>query len=295
MSGAETWTVLDLLRWTTAHFGRQGIDSPRLDAECLLAHALATDRLRLYLEFDKPVEESERARFRELVRRRGAERIPVAHLTGRKEFWSLPLRVTRDVLTPRPDTETLVQAALGNLSADGAAGTRILDVGTGSGAIALALLSERPKLQAVATDVCAAALAVAEENAGELGLLGRIDLRRGPLFEPVAGERFDLVVSNPPYLAAGEAGDLAAELAHEPGLALFAGPAGTELLEALVAGASPHLVPEGSLLLEVAPAQASVVAGWMRAAGFENIRVHDDLGRRPRVVSGRLARRGGDA
>ena len=294
MSGAETWTVLDLLRWTTAHFGRQGIDTARLDAECLLAHALETDRLRLYLEFDKPVEESERARFRELVRRRGAERIPVAHLTGRKEFWSLPLRVTRDVLTPRPDTETLVQAALAVLPA-GEAAARMLDVGTGSGAIALALLSERPGLRAVATDVSAAALAVAEQNAEALGLRGRLELRAGPLFAPVAGERFDLIVANPPYLAAGEAASLAPELAHEPEAALFAGPAGTELIEALVAGAPPHLAPGGRLMVELAPAQAPAVAGWMRAAGFGNIAVHDDLGRRPRVVSGRLAGTGGNA
>lgn len=293
MSTAETWTVLDLLRWTTAHFGRQGIETARLDAECLLAHALETDRLRLYLEFDKPVEASERVRFRELVRRRGAERIPVAHLTGRKEFWSIPLRVTRDVLTPRPDTETLVQGALGRLAADAEA--RVLDVGTGSGAIALALLSERPKLRAVATDVSAAALAVARENATALGMDTRIELRAGPLFDPVAGERFDLVVSNPPYLAQGEAAGLAPELAHEPAQALFAGTAGTELLEALVAGAAPHLVPGGWLLVEVAPTQARTVAGWMRVAGFEDVAVHDDLGRRPRVVAGHRVRTGGSA
>lgn len=294
MSATETWTVLDLLRWTTAHFGKQGIETARLDAECLLAHALDSPRLRLYLEFDKPVEESERARFRELVKRRGAERVPVAHLTGRKEFWSLSLRVTPDVLTPRPDTETLVEAALGRLP-EREAEAQLLDVGTGSGAIALALLSERPKLRAVATDVSAAALCVARENAESLGLADRWELREGPLFAPVAGERFDLVVSNPPYLAAAEAKGLPPELAFEPKQALFAGPEGTELLQALVAGAAPQLAPGGCLLLELAPAQAPAVAGWMRAAGFEDVRVHDDLGRRPRVVSGRLARTGGDA
>ncbi len=117
MSAPETWTVLELLRWTTTHFARQGIESARLDAECLLAHALSTERLRLYLEFDKPVEDSERARFRELVKRRGGERVPVSQLTGRKEFWSLPLRVSCDVLTPRPETELLVEKALERLPA----------------------------------------------------------------------------------------------------------------------------------------------------------------------------------
>jgi len=296
VSATETWTVLDLLRWTTAHFGKQGIETARLDAECLLAHALETKRLSLYLEFDKPVEEPERARFRELVKRRGGQRVPVAHLTGRKEFWSLPFKVTADVLTPRPDTETLVQAALGCLpDLAGETEARLLDIGTGSGAIALALLSERPRLRAVATDRSAAALVLAGQNAEALGLADRIDLREGSLFEPLAGERFDLVVSNPPYLADGEAAGLEPELAFEPKEALFAGPEGTELLQALVVGAPLHLEPGGWLLLELAPAQAPVVAGWMRAAGFENVRSHDDLARRPRVVSGRFARTEGGA
>lgn len=294
MTVTETWTVLDLLRWTTAHFGKQGIETARLDAECLLAYALGSKRLGLYLEFDKPVEAPERARFRELVKKRGSDRVPVAHLTGRKEFWSLALKVSPDVLTPRPDTETLVQVALSALPAREAP-ARLLDVGTGSGAVALALLSERPKLMAVATDISPAALAVARENVETHAAGDRLELREGSLFGPVAGEHFDVIVSNPPYLADAEAPDLAPELAFEPRAALFAGPDGTELLRALVAGAPGFLAPSGSLLLELAPAQAPVVAGWMHAAGFEDVRLHEDLGRRPRVVSGRLARTGGDA
>ncbi len=293
MTAPVTWTVLDLLRWTTGHFQKLGIATARLDAECLLAHALGTERLRLYLEFDKPVEEAERARFRELVRRRGADRVPVAHLTGRREFWSLPLRVTKDVLVPRPETETLVEAALALLAKDAPA--RLLDVGTGSGAIALALLSERPALRAVATDVSPAALAVARENAEALGLADRLELREGFLYGPVAGERFDLVASNPPYLADAEAAGLAPELASEPPGALFAGPEGTELLRPLAEGAGELLSPEGAILLEIAPAQAPAVLGWLHAAGLAETRVHDDLARRPRVVSGRRARSGGDA
>jgi release factor glutamine methyltransferase len=138
MPEGRTWTLLELLRWTTEHFQRRGIETPRLDAECLLAHALGMDRLRLYLEFEKPVLAEERARFRELVRRRADERVPVALLTGRREFWSLLLRVTPDVLVPRPETETLVEVALGLLP-DSESEARILDLGTGSGAIALAL------------------------------------------------------------------------------------------------------------------------------------------------------------
>lgn len=294
MTRLETWTVLELLRWTTGHFTKQGIDTARLDAECLLAHALGTERLRLYLDFDKPVEESERARFRDLVKRRGSERVPVAHLTGKKEFWSLPLRVTPDVLTPRPDTEALVQAALDLLPSSEREAT-VLDVGTGSGAVALALLSERPGLRALATDVSPAALVVAGGNAAGLGLADRLELREGSLYGPAFARRFDLVVSNPPYLALAEAPGLAPELAFEPREALFAGPEGTECLRALVAGAADHLEDGGALAVEIAPGQASAVAGWMREAGFEEVRVHEDLGRRPRVVSGRLARSGGNA
>ena len=201
----KTWTILELLRWTTDHFAKQGIETARLDAECLLAFALGVDRLRLYVEFDKPLAAGERSGFRELVRRRADERVPVSQLVGRKEFWSLSLAVTKDVLTPRPETETLVEAAL-ELAPERDAELQILDIGTGSGAVALALASERPKARVTATDVSAAALAVARANAERLELAGRVRFVAGSLFEPVAGERFDLVVSNPPYLskAAGD-------------------------------------------------------------------------------------------
>src|SRR5262245_36077826 len=168
-AAARTWTVLELLRWTQGHFASRGIDSARLDAECLLAHALASDRLRLYLDFEKPVEAEERARFRELVRRRADERIPVAQLTGRKEFWSLSFEVTPDVLVPRPETETLVAWALDALRERGRE-WRVLDVGTGSGALAVALARELPKARIVASDVSEAALAVARRNAGTHGV-----------------------------------------------------------------------------------------------------------------------------
>ncbi|HEY5657954.1 MAG TPA: HemK/PrmC family methyltransferase, partial [Myxococcota bacterium] len=148
----SVWTVLDLLRWTTGHLTDRGIESARLDAECLLAHALGVERLRLYIDFDKPVSGPERDAFRELVRRRAGDRVPVAQLVGRKEFWSMPLRVTRDVLAPRPETETLVAAAL-DLLPDSASPSRVLDVGTGSGAVALAIARERPRAVITATDL----------------------------------------------------------------------------------------------------------------------------------------------
>ena len=282
----RTWTVLDLLRWTTQHFTERGIETPRLDAECLLAFALDCDRLRLYVDYEKPVEETERARFRELVRERGGDRVPVALLTGRREFWSLPLRVSRDVLVPRPETETLVATAL-ELVPDRDAEVAVLDLGTGSGAIALAIASERVKARITATDLSAAALVVARENAAALALSDRVRFLEGSLFEPVAGESFDLVVSNPPYVAERDAAGLPPELRHEPASALFAGPDGTDVLRAIAARVGEVLAPGGAVLVELDPRQADAMSAWLREAGLVAINVHRDVAGRPRVVSAR--------
>jgi release factor glutamine methyltransferase len=275
-----------LLRWTTDYFAECGIESPRLDAECLLAHALGVDRMRLYLDFDKPASPSERAAFRDLVRKRAAERVPVALLIGAKEFWSLPIRVTSDVLSPRPDTETLVSAAL-ELLPEPEMEARVLDLGTGSGAVALAIAKERPKARVTATDLSAEALTIAEKNALVLSMSDRIRFVQGHLFEPVEGEKFELVVSNPPYLAESESSELAPELAHEPKMALFAGPDGLAVLRELVAGVTRFLAPGGGFAVELAPAQAPIVAQWCREAGLLDVRSHRDLADRLRVVSAR--------
>jgi len=290
---SSSWTILELLRWTTQHFEGLGITTARLDAECLLAHALGVDRLRLYIDFDKPVVEVERAVFRALVRRRGGERVPVAQLVGRKEFWSLPLCVTPDVLVPRPETETLVAVALERLPAGREA--CVLDVGTGSGAVALAIAHERPAVRLVATDVSGAALKVAQRNADALGCAARIDFREGAGYAPVAGQRFDLIVSNPPYVAESQRRALPPELAHEPEVALFAGPDGLRVLAQLVEGAAAHLAPGAALALELAPEQAVRVAGWCRDAGLLEVRTHRDLAGRPRVVSARAPDAAGGA
>jgi release factor glutamine methyltransferase len=286
----RSWTVLDLLRWTTGHFAERGIDTARLDAECLLAHALGSDRLRLYLDFDKPVEEAERARFRELVRRRAGERVPVAQLLGRREFWSLPLRVSGDVLAPRPETETLVEAALERLPAGCEA--RVLDLGTGSGAVALALAAERPLARITATDISAKALELARRNAEELHMADRIRWLEGSLFEPVAGESFDLVVSNPPYVAESQRSGLPPELRHEPAQALFAGPDGTDVLRALLAGVRPHLAAGGWLAVELSPEQEPRVTGWCRDEGLLEVGRRRDLAGRVRVLTARAPQGG---
>jgi release factor glutamine methyltransferase len=282
----KRWTVLELLKWTTDYFRAKGIDTARLDAEILLGFALGIDRLRLYLDFDKPITTEERTRFRELVKRRADERVPVAYLTGVREFWSLSLAVTPDVLVPRPETETLVEAVLAELP-DVEAELTTFDLGTGSGAIALALAKERPKLRVVAGDVSPAALAVAQRNAEALGLADRVRFVESDGFAAVLDQRFDVIVSNPPYLAEGEATQLAPELAHEPRGALFAGADGAALLRRIVHEAQLCLRPGGLIALELAPAQADELTQCLADSGFDGPRSHRDLGGRPRVVTAR--------
>jgi release factor glutamine methyltransferase len=285
-SADRTWTVLELLRWTTEHFESKGIESARLDAECLLAAALDTSRLKLYIDFEKPVATDERARFRELVVRRAQDRVPVSLLLGEKEFWSLTLKVSSDVLTPRPDTETLVEAGLARLP-DPNGPYRILDIGTGSGAIALALAKERPQASVTATDISGPALQIARANADQLHIGESIRFLEGGLYAPVQGERFDLIVSNPPYLARASAAGLPPELEHEPELALFGGADGYEVLKPLIAGAGEALLPGGALAVEVGEGQASTVAGLFAEAELIQVETLRDLGGHQRVVAGR--------
>ncbi len=292
-SGERAWTVLELLRWTTDYFRRAGIDSARLDAEVLLAHALDTERLRLYVDYEKPILAAERDRYRALVQRRATERVPVSQLLGEREFWSLTFRVTGDVLTPRPETETLVEAALGKIGAmaqgalrDGDP-IRVLDLGTGSGAIALSLAFELPHAEITATDLSEPALQIATENADQLHKRERIRLLAGDLFEPVASERFDVVVSNPPYVARDLMASLPPELSHEPEMALFAGADGLDVIRRLVAEAGDHLSPGGWLLIELSPEQMEVVMQELLKAGFVELERHFDLAKLPRVVGAR--------
>ena len=230
---------------------------------------------------------AERASFRELVRRRADERVPVAQLTGRREFWSLPLRVTPDVLIPRPETETLVEAAL-QLLPDVEAPLRILDLGTGSGAIALALALRAPQGEGHRhRRLGCGPRWWRPATPRTSGLSERMRLLEGDGFEPVLGERFDLVISNPPYVAEADRASLAPELSHEPEGALFAGDDGTDLLRRIVAEASPHLEPGAPLLLEIGSGQEERVGQWLEAAGFDEVSVLRDLAGRPRGLRAR--------
>ena len=285
VAGERRWSVLELLRWTADHFASKGIDTARLDAEILLAHALGASRMQLYVDFEKPVQPDERARFRELVQQRANQRVPVSQLLGEKEFWSLPFRITKDVLTPRPDSETLVQGALDRIP-EPEASWRVSDIGTGSGAIGLAIASERPNALVLATDISEAALKVAASNAERMQLSERVRFVQGNLFEALEGEEpFDLVVSNPPYLARAEASSLPPELRHEPDEALFGGEDGFEVLRPLVAGAREVVKPGGHLLVEIDPEQADAVLAQCREAGFSEIAPQRDLAGRIRVIA----------
>lgn len=286
MTRDRTWTVLELLRWTEQHFSERGIETARLDAEVLLSHALGVPRLQLYVDFDKPIAEGERAGFRELVVRRGRDRVPVSQLLGFREFWSLELQVTGDVLSPRPETETLVEAALAGCP-EREHSYRILDVGTGSGAIALALASERPSADVTATDISPEALQIARANADKLLLSDRLRFLEGDLFEACPGEQFDLVVSNPPYVAERDREGLPPELDHEPEVALFGGEDGFAVVSRLIAQVSRALMPGGVFAVEVGHDQTERTAKECSEAGLLEVETRRDLARRPRVVMAR--------
>ena len=250
----------EILQWTTSDLAERGSSSPRLDAEVLLADVLGMDRMGLYLQHERPLDADERARYRRSIERRRAGE-PVAYITGVREFWSLPLGVDARVLVPRPETEILVEHALVALGL-AREGGRALDVGTGSGAIAIALLRECPTLTADATDVSTDAIAVATDNALRHGVRNRLRLLAGSLDEPVAGEPpYDLVVANLPYIPSAEVPSLPVTVRDfEPRAALDGGPDGLSLVRRLVARAPALLLSGASMLLEVGMGQAPAVA-----------------------------------
>ena len=258
-------------------------DSPGLDAQLLLAKVLGSDRAALAAHPERPVDAAAAAAFRALLDERRAG-VPVAYLTGVREFWSLPLAVSRAVLVPRPETEVLVEIALERVPPD--APCAVLDLGTGSGAIALAIASERPRSRITATDVSAEALAVARTNAGSLGI-DRIRWRRGSWFEAVPGERFDWIVSNPPYVAAADPALLA--LGAEPREALTPGSSGLEAIERIVEDAPRHLRAAGGLAVEHGADQGAAVATLFAARGFADVRCVRDHAGLPRVTLGLIS------
>jgi release factor glutamine methyltransferase len=284
---SQRWTVLELLRWTEGFFVERGLESARLDAEVLLAHALGSTRLELYTDYAKLVEPDERAAFRELVKRR-ARREPVAYLTGTREFYSLAFEVTLDVLIPRPETEHLVEAVLTQLT-EAEKPTRVLDLGTGSGNIAVALASNAPHARVDAVDICPAALAVAARNAKRHGVEERVTFLEGDLFDALQGDaRYDSVVSNPPYISSAEYEGLMADVRlFEPKGALLDSRErgdGFGFYRALAAKGEHYLEAGGFLAVEVGYRQAAAVRELFSAQSWELVSTVVDYGKIERVL-----------
>lgn len=278
----ESWTVARLLEWTTGRFKERGIDSPRLEAEILLACALGIRRIDLYVRHDQIVDDAGRARFRDMVRRR-QEGCPTAHIVGKKEFYSLDFAVSPATLIPRPDTELLVDEAL--RQAKPLTDPLIADIGTGTGCVAVALAHRLPKARIVAVDISPEALETARGNATRLGVADRVDFRLGDLLAPLAGLRPDLIVSNPPYIPTNDIAGLDPGVRdHEPALALDGGPDGLRVIERLAEQALSLLAPGGRLLVEIGAGQEEGARGVLTRAGFMVESVRKDGGGLPRVV-----------
>ena len=281
------WTILKLLNWAASYFTSHDIDNPKSTAEILLSHALRMQRIDLYLQYDRPLNRDELSVFKQLVQRR-RNREPVAYIVGNKEFWSLPLAVTKDVLIPRPDTECLVETAMSILENEPAGPPlRILDLGTGSGAVVLALASQYRGPVYFASDISAKAAGLAKANALENGL-SHVHFFTGDWLAPVrtSTSPFDLIVSNPPYIPSGDIPNLQAEIyRYEPLAALDAGVDGLSCLRYLVQRAWPYLKPGGHLMLEIGYNQKDDVTAIAVADGrYETISVRKDYGGNDRVI-----------
>ncbi len=279
---SEPWTLLKLLRWITSFFREKGIDSSRLDAELLIADVLKLDRVGIYLNYDRPLTATELATIKPLVKRRG-QREPLQYLLGHTEFWSLDFKVSPAVLIPRADTEILVEEALAKADETG----ELLDIGTGSGAVALSFAHEKSHWQVIGLDISPAALEVAAENSRSLKLDSRSRFERGDLAQ-LPEKAFDLVVSNPPYISETEYPELMPEVRdHEPELALLARENGLDCYRKIAAQAQKILKPGGWLLLEIGYQQQQAVTELLDDAGLTEIYCRQDYASNPRVVAGR--------
>ena len=276
----QTWTIGSILQWTKQYFREKGVDNPHLDADVLLSSLLGRDRIYLYVHFDQPMEQAELTTFREMVRRRAA-RVPVAYITGHREFMGLDFRVSPAVLIPRPDTEVLVEAAVERLA--GIRDGQVLDVGTGSGAILISTLARVAGCRGVGVDISPAALAVARDNAGRLLAPGRCEFLQADLWPRNAGP-FDAILSNPPYITSAEMAELAPEVRQEPELALHGGTDGLDYYRRLIVGGRDYLKPGGFMAFEVGAGQAPEVASLASQSGWRTEKIIADYAGIERVV-----------
>lgn len=294
MNAADQWTIQRVLLWSTGFLEERRSETPRLDAELLLSHALGCSRIQLYTNYDKPLLADEREPFKAYLKRRAAGE-PVAYITGSKEFMGLMFAVTPAVLIPRPDTETLVEVALVQAKQhDDISSLSILDVGTGSGCVAVALAKRLPKAALTAWDVSDEALAVANANAARHSVAERIQfaqvdaLRRTAWEEESADTPFDLIVSNPPYIAPCERPMLSSSVAaYEPACALFADEGGLTFYRVFADSARRRLRAGGQIIVEIGCSQAEAVAALFEAAGWQQVTVFKDYGKLDRVISAR--------
>lgn len=284
---SKMWSVVDLLDWTTGYFQQHGIPNPRLDAEVLLGHLLKKSRLQLYLHFEMPVFQEHLTPFRELIKKRIAH-TPVSYLTNRKEFMSLDFYVDERVLIPRPETEQLVETILTAETEN----FRLLELGTGSGVIAISLAVQHSEWEIVATDISESALAVARKNAEIHACTAQIKFLSGDLFEPVAAlcangdAQFDWIVCNPPYIKNTERDALRPDVRdHEPEIALFAGDDGLDVIRRLIAEAPKYLAPTGKLILEIGATQANTVRTLLAAeSAYATYKLFNDYAGKERIV-----------
>jgi release factor glutamine methyltransferase len=282
---SETWTIRRVLDWTRGHFDKQRVDDARLTAELLLGHVLSLPRVKLYMDLDRPLSKDELATYRGLIQRRlGGE--PTQYLVGAREFYGRRFAVDPRVLIPRPETELLVEAALREVKQD--APSRVLDLCTGSGCVAVTIAAERPQASVWATDLSPAALDVARANALALGVDARVTFFEGDLLAPVPeGATFDVIASNPPYVRSAEIATLQREVQKEPREALDGGPDGLRVIERLLSAALPRLKRGGLLALEIGEDQGAAVQEAMTRAGYRDVRIEKDLARHDRLALGR--------
>lgn len=280
---ADPWPIRRLLSWTEGFFRDKGIESPRLEAQILLSHILKCKRIDLYVRSEDETTEEQRTAFKTMIKKR-VEGCPVAYLVGQREFYQLAFDVNPSVLIPRPETEFLVVECLRLLK--GKESPSLLDIGTGSGCIALSIAHQHPTVRLAAVDISADALAVARANAAKYGLSERVRFLEGDLFAPVASEQFDIVVSNPPYVSENEMAALAKDIRdYEPRLALFGGPDGLAVYRRLIADAARHLERGGHLVLEIGATQEKAVRSLIeQQLGLEVIATRLDGQKLPRII-----------
>ncbi len=285
-----TWSVLKLIKWTAGYLSEKGISTARLDGELLLAHLLGMDRTHLYMNFDQPLTKEELVAFKSLVKRRG-NREPLQYITERQEFWSMPFKVSPNVLIPRPETELLVEEAIKAIKATFPQddSLNLLDIGTGSGALAAALAKEIKSASIIGVDISDEAIALARENIEFNDLSSSVTLLQGDLFKPVGEKRFHLIVSNPPYIPHHELKGLQPEVSqYEPLSALDGGEDGLDYYRELIPKAPEYLMPEGWLMVEHGMGQAEeIIALFEETGSFTKIENVNDLAGIDRVVIGK--------